>query len=214
MARRLIGTGTTDSTGKISVSYTGTGAGKLQLVAVQGNLTSETYELHDCIVFDKAVTESKYDGWIYNTTDVSESTGDNGTTVTNSSESTGRSYMCNRPDTTTPSGLDYQGRICIECDIISGSGTVSSQFGYSGNYAIRNLTQLGLTGGGHLKIEYTGTKANYYINGSSTPTVSLDANMGSEMYEIRFYLPASTSFTFKNFEIYPIQNQVNLKIGE
>ena len=42
MARRLIGTGTTDSNGKVSVTYTGTGAGKLQIVEESGSLLSET----------------------------------------------------------------------------------------------------------------------------------------------------------------------------
>ena len=59
MARRLIGTGTTDSNGKITVSYTGTGAGKLQLVAVNGNLVSETYELYDTIVHETQLTSTK-----------------------------------------------------------------------------------------------------------------------------------------------------------
>ena len=57
MARRLIGTGTTDSNGRITVSYTGTGAGKLQLVAVNGNLLSETYVLEDLVFYDHAYAD-------------------------------------------------------------------------------------------------------------------------------------------------------------
>ena len=60
MARRPIGTGTTDSNGRITVSYTGTGAGKLQLVAVNGNLLSETYVLYDSLFNGKATTTGWY----------------------------------------------------------------------------------------------------------------------------------------------------------
>ena len=49
MTYRKIGEGITDNNGRITVSYTGKGAGKIQLVAKQGNLTSETYELIDAL---------------------------------------------------------------------------------------------------------------------------------------------------------------------
>ena len=41
--RRLIGTGTTDSQGQVAITYTGTGAGKLDVIAECGDLQSETY---------------------------------------------------------------------------------------------------------------------------------------------------------------------------
>ena len=60
MARRKIGEGTTDNNGRITVSYTGTGAGKLQLVAVNGNLVSETYTLYDSLFNGKNTTTGWY----------------------------------------------------------------------------------------------------------------------------------------------------------
>ena len=64
MARLLIGTGTTDSNGRVTVSYSGKGAGKLQLVAVNGNLLSEIYELYDTIWCDIGTSTNYNDsGW-------------------------------------------------------------------------------------------------------------------------------------------------------
>ena len=60
MATRLIGSGTTDSQGKININYTGTGAGKLQLIAKQGNLTSDTFILYDALFNGKSTTTGWY----------------------------------------------------------------------------------------------------------------------------------------------------------
>jgi len=73
MARRLIGTGVTNSQGIATMNkdpsgttitgYTGTGAGKLQIIAVSGNIQSTEYELIDA----KLLQTGKTTGW-YNTT--------------------------------------------------------------------------------------------------------------------------------------------------
>ena len=73
MARRLIGYGITNSSGvakldhlvdgtALAHSYTGVGAGKINIVAESGNLQSEPYVLTDAIVFDNNSTDttSKY----------------------------------------------------------------------------------------------------------------------------------------------------------
>lgn len=65
MARRLIGTAVTDSNGEATITYTGTGAGKLNVVAESGTFQSTPYPVTDCIVKeDSDVTASK----TYNTT--------------------------------------------------------------------------------------------------------------------------------------------------
>ena len=71
MAKRLIGTATTDSNGVASVSYVGEGAGVLNIQAEtdDGSLQSEIYEVLDCIF----VGEGKTTGWLDGTS----------TTVTN-----------------------------------------------------------------------------------------------------------------------------------
>ena len=55
MARRLIGTGTTNASGIASITYTGTGAGKLHLIAESGDLKSSTYEITDAKYIDDGV---------------------------------------------------------------------------------------------------------------------------------------------------------------
>ena len=66
MARRLIGTGTTDSNGRVTIEYTGTGAGRVQVTAetTDGSLSSETYSRYD-VLFKDIVTEDDYTAWTY-----------------------------------------------------------------------------------------------------------------------------------------------------
>ena len=84
MARTLIGTGTTDSNGRVSVTYTGTGAGKLQIVAESGTVTSDTYDLWDALFYDSGLSDHRTD-WTANT--ISESYLDDGTVITESNGS-------------------------------------------------------------------------------------------------------------------------------
>ena len=73
MARRLIGTGVTNSQGIATMNkdpngntitgYTGTGAGKLQIIAVSGDVQSSEYELIDA----KILQTGKTTGWYTST---------------------------------------------------------------------------------------------------------------------------------------------------
>ena len=76
MGKRLIGTGTTDENGNVTISYTGTGAGKLQIVAECGSLQSETYEIVDAIYYDPATSDRSSDYYL-NTTYTSITFADN-----------------------------------------------------------------------------------------------------------------------------------------
>lgn len=62
MARKLIGTAVTDENGEATITYTGTGAGKLNIVAESGTFLSETYEVVDAIYYDTCTmdTSSRY----------------------------------------------------------------------------------------------------------------------------------------------------------
>lgn len=59
MARKLIGTAVTDENGEATITYTGTGAGQVNIVAESGTFSSETYTIHDY--------------WYYNSTTYSTS---------------------------------------------------------------------------------------------------------------------------------------------
>ena len=60
MAKRLIGSGVTDSNGVVSIPYTGTGKGKLQIVAESGTLISEPYEFIDATMNQTGKTTGWY----------------------------------------------------------------------------------------------------------------------------------------------------------
>ena len=71
---------------EISHSYTGVGAGEIDVLASldnpidEGSIVSETYEVGDYLVYDKATTGEKSSDW--NAHGMSESVGDDGTTLT------------------------------------------------------------------------------------------------------------------------------------
>ena len=168
---------------------------------------SETYSLFDCEFYDDGVTSTS-NGFIFNTTDIQlevDTLGKTGTTVTNSSSSTGRTYWANKPGTSGSVDLDWDYPISIECDIVSGSNSVAFQFGrqVDSQVASRTLTQLGVTDGGHLKLTYDGTNAKYYVNNSDTPSATIPLSI-TGLSTVRFYCPAETSFKYKDFMIYPI----------
>ena len=74
MARRYLGYGYTNAQGiakleydadgePLTHSYTGVGAGKLDIVAESGSLQSESYAIYDCIVFDNGISSDYNDIW-------------------------------------------------------------------------------------------------------------------------------------------------------
>ena len=83
MVKRLIGSDTTGTDGSVSIPYTGTGAGLVNLsveTEIDGSIVSETLPVWDYLVYDKATTNEKSTDWTPN--GVSESVGDDGTTLT------------------------------------------------------------------------------------------------------------------------------------
>lgn len=48
MARKLIGTAVTDENGEATITYTGTGAGQVNIVAESGAFLTKIYEVEDC----------------------------------------------------------------------------------------------------------------------------------------------------------------------
>ena len=81
MARRYLGYGYTNSQGiakleydadgePLTHSYTGVGAGKLDIVAESGSLQSESYAIYDCIVFDNGISSDYNDIWTASNADL------------------------------------------------------------------------------------------------------------------------------------------------
>jgi len=166
-------------------------------------IQSETYSLIDCGFYDDGITSTS-NGFIFNTTDIQLNVDGTGTTVTNSSSSAGRTYWANKKDTASTVELDWDYPVAIECDILNGSSVVAFQFGRQSDnqVASRTFTQLGLTNGGHLKVTFDGTNVKYFVN-SETPLFTVPLSI-SGLSAVRFYCPASSTFKYKNFMIYPI----------
>ena len=200
MARRLIGTGTTNAQGiaTCNTTYTGVGAGKLQIIAVSGDLQSETYEVYDCIFRDGGITgDSNYTAF-YNYAAFNPQVSSTGTLLTNSTTSTAN-YFANIDSTSDL--YDFTAPFCVEFDIVSFEATYTgiqiTETGETG--VIKNFSQLGITGACHLKVVVNGTQILYYVDDEAPVTqdytvtkarVSLTLNNGT--------------LTYKNFMIYPI----------
>ena len=75
MARRLLGTGTTNSSGVATYSYTGQGLGKIQVVATSGDLESDRFEMWDLLKYDGGTTSKHNDSIWSNITAFSRETG-------------------------------------------------------------------------------------------------------------------------------------------
>ena len=216
MARRLIGTGITNSQGVAIMNkdaqgnpitgYTGVGAGRLQIVAESGTLQSETYELYDCMFYDDGVSTSG--GKLYytqETTVVSRTTDSTGTLVSNLSDSL-QTIRVNKPSTSADE-KDWSEPIHIEFDIVSYSGALSMQLWKSnttGDYVGINIGQYltDLTSA-NIKVEYDGSRVTLKVNDETVFNPSFQfANTG--LFGIRLLLGANGNFKYTNFKVYAI----------
>jgi len=189
------GTDTTDSNGEITISYTGTAAGKIDVVVSYGSLLQETYELIDAMFYDKAVEGAKNSNWIaYRVTATTDS---NGTVLTRGS-GTG-SYKCYVADST--SGEEFTGSYNIEFDIVSAqSGNCRILIDDGTNNAEFTLTSSYAPIGSHVRLEITPTEQKLIVNDEEKTSTSITYT-GNQ--SIRFYIPYSNStIGYKDFKVY------------
>ena len=200
MARRLIGSGTTDSNGRISVPYTGKGAGKIQLVAVSGTLQSEIYSVWDYIKYDKGTINDHKDIWT-----VSRGKLERMEEYTSISQGTDTHYLAKIPFS--------KGQV-VEFDynlIDIGTGQLYNwqiYFMNSGTtvfadslYLFTQTPQLNTWY--HVKIEVTDV-ISIYPQYRETPIIDSSKDT-SLINEFAFYNPNGIKeVAFKNFKVYPI----------
>lgn len=194
--RKLIGTGTTDSNGQVTVTYTGSGAGKVQLMAECGTIQSEIYALYD-VLFKDIGTEDDYTEWTYlNNLTLTRSSTETSITQINSS-SMGTQYLT----------LPINDNFCIEVDISLTDNSVSSYSIFSfrqGTSSKGNIpyNSLGLTANmyNHVKLTVSGTTVDITVDGTSKNPITLTDTIN------RFYMGTNYDVTvkYKNFIIYPI----------
>lgn len=196
MARKLIGTAVTDENGEATITYTGTGAGKLNIVAESGTFVSETYELIDGLFQDVGVN-SDCSKW-HKTASITTSSDGTGATVSNST-SQDHYFRANIGDTSDVQ--DFQPPYCVEFEIISYTGTVNFMNWASGRNGVKSFSQLGITTNNKVKIVDNGNSIKYYVDGVDK---NLDVNIVATSKNAVGFSVNNGSFTFKNFVIYPI----------
>ena len=199
MSRTLIGTAVTDANGRCSITYTGTGAGKLQLVAKQGNFESNTIELMDYLFFSKDITD-----WINISNRISATRSGRQITLSNSNSSNGF-FLANKTGTTSgnyTNAEDWETGITIECDIISYNGGIRFLLmDYSNNVDNGyDFSGLGITSNSHLKIVVANDGTAQYTVDDGTPKNR--ANVLIDTFYVGFRVPTDATLSFENFKIY------------
>lgn len=212
-----LGYGTTNSEGiahldhdangdAISHSYTGTGAGEIDIVAslddeiTESSILSETSVL-DCLFLDAGMSENTH---YYNhqsrTTDTYDNTG---RTLSNSTGTTSHYYLVSPPTTpSTASDSSFSADYCIELDLLSYDGTGYINITDGTNAFYRSWSNLGLTGGEHLRFEIKSNSQKIYIN--NNPTASWSATNNYTTTSIDIAVGSGKSVKYKNLKVYPI----------
>ena len=164
---------------------------------------SEIYEVIDATLRDGGVTgDRNTNAFAYNTTYITVATDSTGTTVENTESTAGgfRAFTSRNP---TDNSYLWNGDFAIEVDIVSSSSSSRVQLYVDNNNLIsRTVEELEISDGGHLKIEYKDEVASYYVNNEDTPTYTRTLALSN--YNIRFFLPSTSTFSYKNFIVYPI----------
>lgn len=199
MARILLGTATTDSNGVavLSDGYTGTGAGKVDIIAettVDGStVQSEPYELWDTLVYDSGVTGRDTTKWS-SSGSPSINTNDTGTTLSATSSSI---YTSN----TTLTG-DFEATIYVS-DIVRGVRVGLNTSNGSTRSTIYNT--------GYVKIQRISNVPKIYFSSNSTDwtETTYDLNtLTSADCNFFFFLYTSSgnevAIKFKDLKIYSI----------
>lgn len=194
MARKLIGTAVTDENGEATITYTGTGAGQLNIVAESGTFVSETCSILDCIYYDGGVTGESNPNWKIVSGDGTKTVDNTGTTLSNPNSETRYDIFANLGDIS--SVYDFQPPYIVEVDILEHTGTARFQIYDSTTRDVVNL----INTTGHWKIEYDGTTVRPYKNGTALTTYA--RNMPNA--RIGFYIQSNEAIKYKNFMIYPI----------
>ena len=214
---RYLGYGTTDSNGvalldhdangdTISHSYTGTGAGKIDVVAStdhpisSGSLQSERYDILDCLYYDKALDGTGNHNDLWYSSGVTLTRTSTGTTVVgNNTDNSMLLLYYGNANNCIPSTSDF----CIEFDLIS-ENNCGMFMGDSSNYYAYTLNIPTGSSFVHHKIVYSAsdnTLTQYQDGVARTPiSTSVTGNFGFRLVDYQ----KDMDIIFKNFEVYPI----------
>lgn len=175
------------------------------LVEKNNNNASET------IFYTNANLNGNSDHFLYNTaTTTEEQTSAYEITVTNTDSVDGRVYSTNLRNTSNNTN-DWVAPFTVNGKISSGDESVRLQlFEDNSNYISRTFKQLGLTNGGLFTITYDGETVKYYVD--NVLKYSTEKTFSSPI-QIRFSLPALTSFVYQEFSIVSEAKEYHFKSG-
>ena len=203
MVKRLIGSDTTGTDGSVTIPYTGTGAGLVNLsveTEIDGSIVSETFNVIDALFYDDALTDTKWNT-NYNSVNVNREIVSDGTRLYYSADS-GTTY-CNTVIGNTRNWFDSTKAYQIDFDFSFERADSNSAVGIglgSTGFNLHNLFSSGLTGSGHLKIVTDGNTYQLYLDNvpKGTP-LTITGNAG-----FFFLIYRTGSITFKNLTIIEI----------
>lgn len=217
-----IGYGVTDENGQCTLdhdvdgnplahSYTGSGAGKVDIVASldseidESSLVSETFVLMDCLVYDGGINTNHYDNWYNYGNRLTPSNPDaDGRLLENNSSYNGYYYAILNGDTPSDANSYKFDTFTLECDVVNRSETIDSNgfVFYDGNTQQYISTDwLCAYDGDHLKITYNGSQFTMESDNSSPYTFSKSF---TGKLRLGFQIQPNGFLKYKNFKLYPI----------
>ena len=212
-----LGYGTTDENGlakldhdangdAISHSYTGTGAGEVDVVASldstisSGSIVSNTYEVDDTAFYDFAVTGNKNDNWLNYGNRATITTDENGTTITGTTSSNCY-YLFNN-------GSYMYTTWVLDVDIVSYNSNVNCgvYLQTDGASTTKDLyfQDIGVpTTGGHLKITFDGSQFTIKVDNTDKNPISFSIGTHEIGFRLNSYSQVQ-QLKYKNLKVYKL----------
>jgi len=196
MVKRLIGSDTTGSDGSVSIPYTGTGAGIINMeveTTIDGTTITIPLTIEDYFAYDKATIGEKSTDWITN--GITETTTDEGTTLSDTSAR----YYSKRPlKNDFELIVEMKSSANFRYGVVNYSITKNAEvFMNSPNYSLFKITRNGTT-----------LKAYQSTNqGSTWVELSFLDNTLTTNEDLYFYmqiLQDDRTITYKNLKAYAI----------
>ena len=207
MAKRLIGTATTDNNGVATLTYTGTGAGEVDLTACYededtgSRIQSEIYEVLDCKWYDFG-TDSTNNIWL-NSSTMTVNYGDDCATLTETTSGTTGVLVTDTNHYIQPNDVfefDFMqvdgSRVYAPIYIRNKTNGVSLS-----NFHLSHINQQ-INTWIHLKCQIIDTILYIYVDDNPTP---VERPMSNTDTDYRLYLNTPTDITtlkYKNFKVY------------
>lgn len=203
MTKTLIGTATTDSSGKATFTYTGVGAGELDILAEteDGTLVSGTFTIDDTVWYDLG-TDSTHSMFGTSST-MTVTYGNEYCTLSETTSGTNGVVVADTSHYIQPNDI-------FEFDFmqVDGSTVYASLYirNKTNGSSLANITLYALSKSVntwiHLKCQIIGSTLYVYVDDNPTP---VEREMSNTNTDYRLYWTTPTDITelrFKNFKVY------------